>query len=44
MKKISLTLATIFLLSSAANAQQTNSTHKEEMEDWLIAMLPTSLK
>ena len=32
MKKISLTIATIFLLSSTANAQD-HSTHKEEMED-----------
>jgi len=31
-KKISLTIATIFLLSSVANAQD-HSAHKEEMED-----------
>jgi hypothetical protein len=33
MKKISLTIATIFLLSSAAANAQDHSAHKEEMED-----------
>ncbi len=33
MKKISLTIATIFLLSSAVANAQDHSTHKEEMED-----------
>jgi hypothetical protein len=33
MKKISLTIATIFLLSSATANAQDHSTHKEEMEN-----------